>query len=89
MPDITLARLFLEQIASPFFVFNAFVILLWSLDGYLSYTFFVLTMIFLYEAATAFKRFKNLAEVRSMRFPDAHIFVSFSLYLIFVGFQII
>ncbi|MES1918155.1 putative cation-transporting ATPase 1 [Bonamia ostreae] len=74
IPDISFSKLFIEHISAPFFVFQLVVVVLWSLDGYIGYSLLIVAMLLLFEASMAYRRLKNLSDVRGMRFPSFPIY---------------
>ncbi|KAH8581584.1 cation-transporting P-type ATPase [Cryptosporidium sp. chipmunk genotype I] len=67
--------LFIEQIISPFFLFQIFCVLLWILDEYWQMSLFTLFMLCTLEAQMVFRRLKELDELRNMRRPSCFILV--------------
>ncbi|OII72967.1 uncharacterized protein cubi_02198 [Cryptosporidium ubiquitum] len=67
--------LFIQQIISPFFLFQIFCILLWILDEYWQMSLFTLFMLCTLEAQMVFRRLKESDELRNMRRPSCFIFV--------------
>lgn len=58
--------LYVEQITSPFTVFQLFCMLLWCLDDYWQYSIFTLFMICSFEATTVFSRLKSIGTLKGM-----------------------
>jgi manganese-transporting P-type ATPase len=58
--------LYIEQITSPFTVFQIFCIVLWMLDDYWQYSLFTLFMICTFEATSVFSRLKSLSTLKGM-----------------------
>ena len=58
--------LYIEQITSPFTVFQLFCMLLWCLDDYWQYSIFTLFMICSFEATTVFSRLKSIGTLKGM-----------------------
>ncbi|KAF7458512.1 manganese-transporting ATPase 13A1-like [Cryptosporidium felis] len=67
--------LFIEQIMSPFFLFQIFCVFLWILDEYWQMSLFTLFMLCTLEAQMVFRRLKESDELRSMRRPSCQILV--------------
>jgi cation-transporting ATPase 13A1 len=58
--------LYVEQITSPFTVFQLFCMLLWCLDDYWQYSIFTLFMICSFEATTVMSRLKSIGTLKGM-----------------------
>ncbi|KAJ1606241.1 hypothetical protein OJ253_2823 [Cryptosporidium canis] len=67
--------LFLEQIISPFFLFQIFCVLLWILDEYWQMSLFTLFMLCTLEAQMVLRRLKESEELRNMKRPPCFILV--------------
>jgi manganese-transporting P-type ATPase len=67
--------LYIEQITSPFTVFQIFCIVLWMLDDYWQYSLFTLFMICSFEATSVFSRLKSLSTLKGMGNEPRPIYV--------------
>ncbi|POM82976.1 putative integral membrane protein [Cryptosporidium meleagridis] len=75
IPKEKFLDLFIEQIISPFFLFQIFCVLLWILDEYWQMSLFTLFMLCTLEAQMVFRRLKESDELRNMRRPSCFILV--------------
>lgn len=69
------SRLVLEQVQSPFFLFQVFCVLLWMLDEYWYFAFFTLIMLIMFEVIVAQNRRRNLESAREMLRPAHMVWV--------------
>mmetsp|Transcript_11071 Transcript_11071/g.16261 ORF Transcript_11071/g.16261 Transcript_11071/m.16261 type:complete len:1316 (-) Transcript_11071:26-3973(-) len=60
----TFKELLGPQLLAPFFLFQLFCVVLWSLDEYWYYAIFTLFALLLFESTVAFNRLKNLERLR-------------------------
>lgn len=60
----TFRELLGPQLLAPFFLFQLFCVVLWSLDEYWYYAIFTLFALLLFESTVAFNRLKNLERLR-------------------------
>jgi len=61
------------QLLAPFFLFQLFCVVLWSLDEYWYYAIFTLFALLLFESTVAFNRLKNLERLRGTLRHAYHI----------------
>eukprot|EP00934_Nitzschia_sp_Nitz4_P002395 Nitzschia sp. Nitz4//scaffold23_size168460//129375//133401//NITZ4_002242-RA/size168460-augustus-gene-0.49-mRNA-1//1//CDS//3329543704//2390//frame0 len=65
-----------EQTVAPFFLFQVFCVILWSLDEYWYYAMYTLFALLLFESTVAYQRLMSLQRIRSHTIRhDRHIFV--------------
>ena len=74
IPDPTFGELFEEHYLAPFFVFQVFCCVLWSLDEYWLYSCFTLVMLLLFEATLCLQRRRSLEHLRAMRKPPRVVY---------------
>ncbi|XP_063934801.1 probable manganese-transporting ATPase catp-8, partial [Zophobas morio] len=66
IPMPTFLEMYIEQITSPFFVFQVFCVALWCLEEYWQYSLFNLVMILGFEASVVQSRRMNIQKIRGM-----------------------
>eukprot|EP00124_Ichthyophonus_hoferi_P005598 Ihof_evm1s855 gene=Ihof_evmTU1s855 len=66
IPLPTFVDMYKEQIKAPFFVFQLFCVLLWTLEEYWRYSVMTLCMILGFEATVVFTRRMNITKLRGM-----------------------
>jgi manganese-transporting P-type ATPase len=67
--------LFLEQVVSPFFVFQTTCLVLWSLDDYWYYSLFTFLMLLVFECMMCKQRESSLLNLSAMRMPPFDVLV--------------
>eukprot|EP00566_Odontella_aurita_P003381 CAMPEP_0113584308 /NCGR_PEP_ID=MMETSP0015_2-20120614/33028_1 /TAXON_ID=2838 /ORGANISM="Odontella" /LENGTH=1570 /DNA_ID=CAMNT_0000489337 /DNA_START=20 /DNA_END=4732 /DNA_ORIENTATION=+ /assembly_acc=CAM_ASM_000160 len=64
-----------EQLVAPFFLFQLFCVLLWSLDEYWYYAIFTLFTLVMFECTVAYNRLKGLQRLRETMRPPFEMWV--------------
>jgi cation-transporting ATPase 13A1 len=70
IPVPTFRELFLQQALAPFFIFQVFCVLLWSMDDYFMYSLMTLVLLFVFEFTLTQSRLRNLRTIRQMANPE-------------------
>ena len=75
IPAPTFVDCLLPQLVAPFFLFQVFCVMLWSLDEYWYYAIFTLMMLCLFECTVALQRLKSLDRLRDALRPPYYLLV--------------
>mmetsp|Transcript_22621 Transcript_22621/g.34781 ORF Transcript_22621/g.34781 Transcript_22621/m.34781 type:complete len:746 (-) Transcript_22621:8934-11171(-) len=73
VPTPSFVDCLLPQLIAPFFLFQVFCVILWSLDEYWYYAIFTLIMLILFECTQAFNRLKSLQRLRDTLRPAYYV----------------
>ena len=73
IPAPTFVDCLLPQFVAPFFLFQVFCVLLWSMDEYWYYALFTLVMLCLFECTVALQRLKSLDRLREALRPPYYL----------------
>ena len=73
IPAKTFGALLLEHLLAPFFAFQLFCVLLWSLDDYWYYSLFTLVMLVAFESTVVTSRLRNWDEMRELATPPSAV----------------
>jgi cation-transporting ATPase 13A1 len=73
IPIPTFAELFIKQALAPFFLFQVFCVLLWSMDDYFMYSLMTLALLFTFECTLTQSRLRNLRTIRQMANPETSL----------------
>lgn len=68
----TLTDLLMEQLVAPFFLFQVFCVILWSLDEYWYYAIFTLFALLMFESTMAFNRLQSLQRLHEAGQKNFH-----------------
>jgi cation-transporting ATPase 13A1 len=70
LPPFT--ELLAEQLVAPFFLFQVFCVVLWSLDEYWYYAMFTLFALLMFESTVAYNRLKSLQRLHDISHKNQH-----------------
>lgn len=73
VPSPSFMDCLLPQLIAPFFLFQVFCVMLWSLDEYWYYAIFTLVMLILFECTQAFNRLKSFQRLRNTLRPAYYV----------------
>ena len=73
LPSFT--HLLQQQLLAPFFLFQLFCVVLWSLDEYWYYAIFTLLALLMFESTVAFNRRQSVERLRSSMRHAQHVYV--------------
>ena len=73
LPRPAFVDLLQEHALAPFFVFQLFCVLLWSLDDYWYYSVFTLAMLLVFESTVVQSRLRNIDDLRELAAPASAV----------------